>query len=81
MSSIIYHNTSYHTTLGQPLILNSASSIILVHNHPSGECDPSVADLDLTKKLVEAGELLGINVLDHVIIGESYLSFRENGYM
>ncbi len=60
----------------------SAASIILAHNHPSGNVEPSAADLSFTSRMVEAGELLGIQVLDHFIIGEkAYLSLREEGYM
>ena len=54
----------------KPAITTSAASIILVHNHPSGDPEPSEEDLSITKRLVEAGELLGIGVLDHVIIAE-----------
>ena len=61
-------------------ILANASSIILLHNHPSGDCQPSEADIDVTKRLIGAGELLGIEVLDHIVIGEQkeYFSFKEN---
>ena len=60
-------------------IRESANSIILVHNHPSGDSDPSVEDKDITERLMEAGELLDIKVLDHVIIGkDNYHSFKEN---
>ncbi|KKP30759.1 MAG: hypothetical protein UR15_C0001G0004 [Parcubacteria group bacterium GW2011_GWA2_31_28] len=60
-------------------IRNSASRIILVHNHPSGDPSPSPEDLEVTEKLVESGELLGISVLDHVIVGrESYWSWKES---
>lgn len=52
----------------KPAILASAASIVLVHNHPSGDPEPSEEDLSITKRLVEAGDLLGIGVLDHVII-------------
>src|SRR3989338_9891352 len=62
----------------KPAIKNSASRIILVHNHPSGNPEPSKEDLEVTKKLFEAGELLGIKVLDHVIIGrDKYWSWKE----
>lgn len=54
----------------KPAIRNSASKIILVHNHPSGNPEPSQEDLDITKKLVSAGEELGIKVLDSVIVGK-----------
>ena len=57
----------------------SASSIIVAHNHPSGDPTPSIEDIELTKKLVEAGKVLGINVLDHVIIGhDRNYGFHEN---
>jgi len=61
-------------------VKKSAASIILVHNHPSGDPTPSREDLEVTKRLVEAGNLLGINVLDHIIVGEGkFLSFKEKG--
>jgi DNA repair protein RadC len=61
-------------------LLSSAASVILLHNHPSGDPKPSAEDREVTRKLVEAGKLLGVPVLDHVIIGErSYYSFRETG--
>lgn len=57
-----------------------ASSIILAHNHPSGNLTPSSSDIELTKKLKEGGKLLDIMVLDHIIItSESYLSFADEG--
>ncbi len=59
-------------------IRESANSIILVHNHPSGDPTPSEADIDITGKLIKAGELLDIKILDHVIIGEGYHSFTDN---
>ena len=60
-------------------IRNNANSIIIVHNHPSGDSEPSTEDEQVTEKLFEAGELLGVKVLDHVVIGkESYYSFQEN---
>ncbi|MEM0466721.1 MAG: DNA repair protein RadC [Candidatus Thermoplasmatota archaeon] len=63
-----------------PAIKASAHAIILVHNHPSGECEPSSADIEITNMLSESGKLIGINVLDHVIIGkEKYMSMREKG--
>ena len=52
----------------KPAILASAASILLVHNHPSGDPEPSEEDLGITKRLVKCGELLGIGVLDHVIV-------------
>lgn len=62
----------------RPAIKHSASRIILVHNHPSGNAEPSNEDLEVTKKLIEAGKLIDIKVLDHVIIGNgSWWSWRE----
>ncbi len=60
--------------------LLSATSIICIHNHPSGNVNPSNNDIIITKQLKEVGTLLGINVLDHIIIGkDSYYSFNDNG--
>ncbi len=56
------------------------ASIILVHNHPSGDPEPSQEDIEVTKRLVESGKILGIDVLDHIIIGEGkYISLKEIG--
>jgi len=66
----------------RPAIRRSAAAVILVHNHPSGDITPSQEDLNLTSRLVEAGRLLGIEVLDHLIISENrYLSFRSESYL
>lgn len=60
--------------------LLSATSIICIHNHPSGNVNPSNNDIIITKQLKEVGKLLGINVLDHLIIGkDTYYSFNDNG--
>jgi len=59
--------------------LSSAAAILVVHNHPSGDPSPSSEDLSITRRIKEAGDLLGIKLLDHIIIGESYLSFVERG--
>lgn len=60
-------------------IKRSASTMILVHNHPSGDCAPSEQDLQVTQRLKEVGQIVGIEVIDHIIIGEdTYYSFREN---
>jgi len=62
----------------KPAIKNSCNKIILVHNHPSGDPTPSEEDLEITKKMIEVGEELGINVLDHVIIGgDKWWSWKE----
>jgi len=59
--------------------LSSAAAILVVHNHPSGDPSPSSEDLSITRRIKEAGDLLGIKLLDHIIIGESYISFVERG--
>ncbi len=59
--------------------LESAYSIIVIHNHPSGEVDPSIPDIELTNSLFSIGKLIGIQVVDHIIIGrDKYYSFYEN---
>ncbi|WP_270164650.1 RadC family protein [Paenibacillus sp. SYP-B4298] len=60
----------------------SSASVICVHNHPSGNPAPSPEDIQLTRRLVEAGELVGIDVLDHIVIGDlQYVSLKEQGLM
>ncbi|WP_412966199.1 RadC family protein [Fredinandcohnia sp. 179-A 10B2 NHS] len=60
----------------------SAASIICVHNHPSGDPTPSREDIEVTKRLVECGKIIGIELLDHLIIGEhKYVSLKEKGYV
>ena len=64
-------------------ILNNAASIIVGHNHPSGDPTPSREDIEVTKRLAEAGKILGIDVLDHVIVtytGKN-VSLKEKGYL
>ena len=64
----------------KPALLASAASVIFVHSHPSGDPEPSFSDREITKQLYQAGELLGIEVLDHVIIGrDEYYSFADKG--
>ena len=56
--------------------------MLLVHNHPSGDPEPSREDIETTQRLINAGSILGIRVLDHVIIGDGrYISLREQGLM
>lgn len=63
----------------KPAIKDNSASIIIAHNHPSGSLEPSKEDLSVTKRLVNAGELMGIKVLDHLIVSElGYYSFIEN---
>ncbi len=74
-SSIVHPREVFHEA-----VASLASSIILVHNHPSGECEPSNEDIVLTNRLDECGKILGIRVLDHIIIGDGvYFSFKEEG--
>ena len=65
-------------------ILANCASILIAHNHPSGNCQPSREDRALTQRLVEAGKLLGIAILDHVIIGDgttTFFSFADEGLL
>lgn len=63
-------------------IANSAAALIAAHNHPSGDPTPSPEDIAVSKRLVEAGKIIGIDVLDHVILGEGrYISLKERGLM
>ena len=65
-----------------PAITDSAASVILLHNHPSGETKPSLEDRNITRQLVSSGKLLDIPVLDHIIISEDgYFSFKEEGLL
>lgn len=61
-------------------ILSNAASIIVGHNHPSGKVEPSKEDIEVTKRLVEAGKIIGIDVLDHIIVGDdTFTSLKEKG--
>ena len=65
-----------------PAVKESAAAVILIHNHPSGDPAPSREDREITRRLKEAGDLLGIRVLDHIIIGDgAYFSFVEQGLL
>ena len=74
--SIVHPRELFKTAL-----LSSAAAIILVHNHPTGDTTPSREDIEITRRLKEAGEILGVKLLDHIIIGDSYLSFVERGLL
>lgn len=66
----------------KPAILANASAMLLAHNHPSGDPDPSQEDLAITSRLKQAGELLGIPVLDHLVIGDGrFVSLKERGVL
>jgi len=63
-------------------ILANAASVLFMHNHPSGNTEPSIDDIEITKRLCKAGNILGINVLDHLIITRNdYLSFKRKGLL
>lgn len=63
-------------------IKRSAAALIIVHNHPSGDPTPSTEDIEITRRLVEVGSIIGIQILDHIIIGEDcFVSLKEQGYI
>ena len=63
-------------------LLANAAALILAHTHPSGDPSPSADDIQLTRRLVDAGALLGVDVLDHLIVGDGrYFSFKEGGLL
>lgn len=75
--SIVHPREVFKTAL-----LSNAAAIICVHQHPSGDPTPSSEDLAITRRLKEAGEIMGIKILDHIIIGDDqYLSFMERGLL
>ncbi|MCU5002907.1 DNA repair protein RadC [Bacillus tropicus] len=66
----------------KPAIISNAASIIVAHNHPSNDPTPSREDLEVTKRLIEAGKVVGIDVLDHLIVcEESFISLKEKEHM
>jgi DNA repair protein RadC len=74
--SIVHPRELFKTAL-----LSRAAAILLIHNHPAGDPTPSREDIGITRRLKEARELLGINILDHIIVGDTYLSFVQGGLM
>jgi DNA repair protein RadC len=75
---INFGNHLPYPTVFAPAIEKRAAAIVLVHNHPSGDPKPSKADFDITRRLKECGELIGIGILDHLIIaGGLYYSFVD----
>src|SRR6185369_15951577 len=75
--SIVHPREVFKTAL-----LSNAAAVLLIHQHPTGDPTPSSEDIAITRRLKEAGELLGLKVLDHIIVGESeYLSFVERGLL
>lgn len=65
----------------KPAVRASAASVVLAHNHPSGKVEPSREDREITGRLVDAAEILGIEVLDHIIVGDGYFSMKERGML
>lgn len=66
----------------QQAVLNNATSIMVFHNHPSGDPSHSQEDVKVTRRLVEAGKIMGIELLDHIVIGDgSYTSLKEKGFV
>lgn len=66
----------------QKALLANAVSIILIHNHPSGDCTPSSEDIRFTERMAEAGKIIGIEVLDHMIVGyDWHYSLKEHGHI
>lgn len=83
----VSHGTVNSSVVGvreifQKALLANAVNIILMHNHPSGNPDPSREDIAFTKRATDAGDLLGVQVLDHIIVGDrKYVSLKEKGYL
>lgn len=66
----------------KPAIISNAASIIVAHNHPSNDPTPSREDIEVTKRLAEAGKIIGVELLDHVIVcSDSFVSLKEKGYI
>lgn len=66
----------------KPAIISNAASIIVAHNHPSNDPTPSSEDIEVTKRLAEAGKVIGVELLDHVIVcSDSFVSLKEKGYI
>jgi DNA repair protein RadC len=79
---IQYANIVHPREVFKLALAESAAHIIVVHNHPSGDPTPSREDIEITKKLAETGNIMGITVLDHVIIGDGrHFSMKEAGHI
>jgi len=77
---VLNHSPVHPREVFAPAITDRAASIILIHNHPSGNPEPSPADVQITEQLAKAGEILGIKVLDHIVTGSrGTVSMRERG--
>lgn len=83
MKKVLFNGSNNKSFIDPKTILHyairlNASGIILIHNHPSGNINPSNGDIIVTKKIIEAANLVGVEVLDHIIFGDEYFSFNEN---
>ena len=74
--SIVHPRSVFQTAL-----LSNAAACLLIHNHPTGDPTPSREDIEITRRLKEAGDICGISVIDHIIIGDDYCSFVEKGLL
>ena len=78
----VSHVTAEPREVFSPALVRRATSIVLAHNHPSGNVEPSREDLEFTRAMCEAGEVLGIEVLDHLVVARrAYVSLRERGFL
>lgn len=76
-SSIVHPREVFKTA-----VISNAASILIAHNHPSGDTTPSKEDINITERIRQSGDIIGIKLLDHLIIGEGkYLSLKEEGYL
>lgn len=79
---LLNHSLVHPRETFRPAIMDNAAAIIIAHNHPSGSLEPSSNDIAITRTLVDAGGILGIKVLDHIIVSSTgFLSMRERGLM
>ena len=76
---LVNHTLVHPREVFRPAIMDNATAIIIAHNHPSGSLEPGAEDKDVTRLMKQAGDIIGINVLDHLIVGPSvgYFSFLE----
>ncbi|QSB12302.1 DNA repair protein RadC [Lysinibacillus fusiformis] len=84
----VVHTGSINASIVHPrdvlkvAVISNSASILVAHNHPSNDTTPSPEDIEVTKRLVEAGQILGIDVIDHLILASnSFRSLKESGYM
>ena len=76
---LVNHTLVHPREVFRPAIMDNATAIIIAHNHPSGSLEPGADDKDVTRRMKQAGDIIGVNVLDHLIVGPSvgYFSFLE----